>query len=53
MFVSFFSKDHCMVDEQIIQPLEQELRHQIDVDRDLICIGDTHFRLRKPIVLET
>ena len=53
MFVSFSSKNQCMVDEQIIQPLEQELRHQIDVDRDLICIGDKHFRLGRPIVLET
>ena len=53
LFLSFSSNNYCLVEEHIKPSLEQELRQHIGIDRELICIGDKHFRPGMPIVMET
>lgn len=52
IFLKFSSDDKETVLRHVSLPFEQNLRQIIGVERDLICVGDKHFRVGHSILLE-
>ena len=49
VFLSFSSDDQDFVMENISVPLQERLQEMTKSDRDLVCIGDMHFQIGRPI----
>jgi hypothetical protein len=49
VFLSFSSYDHDFLTENVYRPLLRHLQDRTKCERDLICLGDKHFQLGRPI----
>lgn len=49
LFLAFSSDDEVFVRENVLGPLTDIIRQQTGTDRNLICMGDSHFKLGKHI----
>ena len=52
VFLSFSNENSSLVENHVIERLEEELQRCTGVDRDLVCVGDKHFRVGSPISQE-
>lgn len=44
VFLSFSSQDEAFVDSHILIPLNENLRRKVGLDKNLLCVGDRHFK---------
>jgi hypothetical protein len=52
VFLTYCSEDDAFVHRYVVDNLNQNLKLVIGTDRNLVCEGDRHFRLGKPILDE-
>lgn len=53
VFLSYGSDDFEIVNQHVVAPLSENLKELIDTERELICVGDRHFRAGHYIHNET
>ncbi|XP_053384087.1 toll-like receptor 8 [Mercenaria mercenaria] len=49
VFLSYSSEDTDFLNEYVYNPLKIRLQEKLQTERDIICLGDRHFQLGKPI----
>ncbi|XP_045185007.2 toll-like receptor 8 [Mercenaria mercenaria] len=49
VFLSYSSEDTDFMNKYVYNSLEFHLREKLQTDRDVICLGDRHFQLGKPV----